>query len=432
MDELFSEKNLFEYYMENLRRKCTVGTDKIGRIKFENHLPSTIKLINNKVLEGKYKFTSYKGTLVHKGIGKPPRVIAMATIRDKLVLMILKEYLAKQYIGSNIPLVQTVIQNIKNEIDNFDGYIKIDIKDFYGSIDQKVLLDKISKIDIKAQRLIKRCIQNEIICHPFGEMKLNDTGIPQGLPISNILAEIYISEIDEGYKVNPNYKYYRYVDDIFILCKKRDGKKIQEEITNQLKDKLGLDVNEEKSYSRGINETTNYLGYKISKKKFSVQEKSIKRVEKVLEKLFLEYKHNKNYTKEMLIWDINLKITGCKFDQGKYGWIFFYSQIDDKKVLFHLDNLVSKLLKRYELEELKTNKEIKRFARTYHEVIYNLNATKYIPHFSRYNIEDQKDILKNIFNEDIEKMTDEDIQDRFNLNIYKKVRDLEKDIQTIS
>lgn len=222
MDELFSELNLQKCYMENLRKKCVVGNDKIGRIKFENHLPSTMTLINTKILTSKYKFTSYKGTLIHKGINKVPRMIVMPTIRDKLVLIVLKEYLAEQYQEVKIPLVQCIIQDIKKDINNFNSYVKIDIKDFYGSINQEILLRKLKGIDIRAEKLIKRCIENEIICYPFGKMSYVETGIPQGLPISNILAEIYLSEIDRNHKENKNYRYYRYVDDIFILCNKKD------------------------------------------------------------------------------------------------------------------------------------------------------------------------------------------------------------------
>ena len=67
--------------------------------------------------------------------------------------------------------------------------------------------------------LLKDAISQATLAKPSGGKKSYQTkGVPQGLSISNILANIYMAPIDCKYSKKSSYKYYRYVDDILILC----------------------------------------------------------------------------------------------------------------------------------------------------------------------------------------------------------------------
>lgn len=80
---------------------------------------------------------------------------------------------------------------------------------------------------------------------------------------------------------------------------------------------------------------------------------SILKIEQSIEELFRTIKKENI---EYLQWKLNLKITGFIIERHKYGWLFFYSQITDLSLLFHLDDVVQKLIKRYKLEgEIKVS-----------------------------------------------------------------------------
>ena len=130
-----------------------------------------------------------------------------------------------------------------------------------------------------------------------------------------------------------------------------------------------------------------------------------------------------------LQWKLNLKITGFIINNHKYGWIFFFSQITDLSLLYHLDNLVEKFIKRYKLQnQIKA----KRFVRSYHEIRQALHKTKYIPNIDMMTIENKKEILVQIYGVDIEKLDDESVERKFNKIIAKEIQDIEKDVQDFS
>ena len=82
-------------------------------------------------------------------------------------------------------------------------FLKTDIKGFYENIDHSILLE-ILKTKIKDKRvisLIEKAIKTPTFSSSFPKREreniINHKGIPQGLAISNILAEIYLSDMDE-------------------------------------------------------------------------------------------------------------------------------------------------------------------------------------------------------------------------------------------
>lgn len=439
MKEVLNIDNLLNYY-KDISMKPTVGIDKVGRKRFEKDLIKNLELVIKKGLNGSYCFSPYKLTLIPKGVEKKPRKICIPTIRDKVMLRALKEVICKYYTyesgeskfaGKSI---KTIIEDITNTFESgkYDMYIKLDITSFYDNIDHEILIEKLRK-EIDDEKIIS-LIKNAISRKQVYENYVNDTtiGVPQGLAISNILANIYLDELDKKYSAM-DILYNRYVDDIFIMCNSEDADNIQRQIVRELKMKYFLEVNESKCEIASTDEGVSYLGYRFENKEVSVRESSIKKIEKAIEALFVTYnnlpKERKNI--EKLIWSLNLKITGGIYDNKKYGWLFFYSQITNKKLLFHLDDLINKYIKRFKLPEL--NGRIKKFSRTYCEIRKNLRLTQYIPKFDLYTIEQKKVFLKNVCEfADVESLSERDIENNFRKNIFKNLKELERDLQYIS
>ena len=185
-----------------------------------------------------------------------------------------------------------------------------------------------------------------------------------------------------------NIAYYRYVDDILILVNREAFLEVKDAIERDICE-LDLELNSKKDEGEIIN-GFEYLGYRISDESVSVRQSSILKIEQSIEDLFREItKGNVKYIQ----WKLNLKITGFILEEHKYGWLFFYSQITDMKLLFHLDDVVKKLVKRYGLEE---KIRVKRFVRTYAEMRLALHETKYIPNLDNITLEEKKKLLTEI------------------------------------
>ena len=112
--------------------------------------------------------------------------------------------------------------------------------------------------------MIWNSIRTEALTYPIKEKveKSERTiGVPEGLPISNTLANIYMHNIDRKYRKIDYISYYRYVDDILILVNEDKFLDIKKDISEDINE-LGLELNEKKDEEL-ITESFEYLGYVI-------------------------------------------------------------------------------------------------------------------------------------------------------------------------
>ncbi len=429
-------KNIKKVYNDSIKNKPSTGIDGINIECFNKKLNEEINLINEKVLVKSYNFSFYKEKLISKGKNKYPRVISIPTIRDKIVLKIISNTLSEMFEDDmSNELIHTKINKIKTSIQNgkYNSFIKIDIENFYPSINHKLLLKNIKKRTRKKEMidLIKKATTQETVKKSHKSLKkyTNTKGVPQGLSISNILASIYLINFDKKNYSQENYEYFRYVDDILILCHNTDMSEIFESIKSDINN-LNLKIheegiNDEKTRKGKLEEGFYFLGYHFSNTLISVRESSINNLYNSLIKIFSQYKHSKYKNTDLLYWKLNLKITGCKFEGRKYGWLYFFSQINNKTLLFKLDIFVKNLFDKFDIKYEEKN--IKKFIRTYYEILKNRTNTKYIPNFSEVTKKEKKDILENIFKQ--KDIQDNNIEYKFDKLIYKNIKEMEKDIQ---
>lgn len=221
LPEFFSVKYLTKLFDEKISKKDTKGIDKRRPLNFAIKKEEEISIIHNRLQDNSYYFSPYLEILQSKGREKKPRILSSATIRDKITLTALKDYLQSIYENElSKDLANSVIRRIKNDIkhDKYLYYFRTDIQGFYDSIDRSKLLKLLSqKIENDLIiELIDKAVQNETL--PNNESKKNrikyfrKKGVPQGLPISNILSHIYLLDLDSNFKGKVNTKFNRLRD----------------------------------------------------------------------------------------------------------------------------------------------------------------------------------------------------------------------------
>jgi hypothetical protein len=144
------------------------------------------------------------------------------------------------------------------------GVLKRDIKEFYNSIDHEQLL---AKIDGHAgvPRFVKQHIR--AVLAAYARLNGHARGIPDGVPSSAALAEIYLENFDSAIRGNPEVALYlRYVDDIVIVTEPERLVEIASQIDKLLL-KAKLSKNESKSqqliHPAEKKTSIDYLGYKF-------------------------------------------------------------------------------------------------------------------------------------------------------------------------
>lgn len=432
----FSKKSLNQLYLDKIQYRASVGMDSVSPKVFETNLSDNIQIISRKVLSGTYKFTRYREILISKGRGKEPRVISIPTIRDKLALVAYHSFLKNVFKDSiEEPLLHSIIDSISKKVfaGLYDGYVKIDITKFYSSIDHTILLKKVRRKVRKKEAIefLVNAVSTETI--PRNASVQGKTipikGVPEGLSISNILADIYLSDFKEIICNKYSVAFFRYVDDILILCKANQAAEIKDYAVDALLKEFALEANPQKTVSGELSAGVPFLGYVFYDKKNSIRSAAKQKLESSLEELFRKQK-NKILSPELFIWRLNLRISGCILENKKYGWLFYYSQMSDLKVLFHLDWLVERLFKRFKINK---SYDIKSFVRTYHEITKNVSQSSYLINADLYSCEKKREILMNIYGQSsISYKDDKTIEYLFKETMFKEIQRLEHDIQNFS
>ncbi|WP_449284586.1 reverse transcriptase domain-containing protein [Marinobacter sp. PE14] len=434
----FSEDNLKKIYDSAIAQKKSSGVDNISIKVFEKNLGENIEIINKKVLSGKYSFTRYKQKLISKGPEKPPREVCIPTLRDSLTLKALSIFLQNRLSGKvDQPLPQKITKEIKTSLreKKYDWVIKLDISNFYPSVRHKILRRNLRNF-IKNEDILE--LIDRAISQTTKKGAKSEKGIPQGLPISNILAALYFRNLDNLYKKKSNLFYQRYVDDIIILCKKEDAESVTKDIIKRCKN-IGLTIYDpkqrsDKSLSYEAWKEFSYLGYRYnpSSNKAATASTGQASKQKLIDSItgiFTAYYTSKKRSIPLLQWRINLRITGCISENKGKGWIFFFSEIDDKTILYQLDSLVESLKERF-----KVDFETKRFIRAWHEINHNRWRKRYFPNFDKYDVEEMSKIITTYKGTDPKslKMDDFQIRDLFWKLIKKEIKDMDSDIQPFS
>lgn len=432
---VFTINNLKKIFEDKISLSSAVGRDGIKRGTFSEIIGNEINIIISKTYSNNYNFTGYKEKLISKGADSAPRQISIPTIRDRLTLRAICNIVSDVFEECKTRPPHEFIKNIKKIVFQLDGsysFLRIDIMNYYPSIDQDILLRRIRRKIRKDQILT---IIEKAIKTPTGKKNIpkneNKKGVPQGLSISNILSSIYLHHVDKKYR--NKYHYFRYVDDILIICKSAEAKGIHDELRKyiSISSKLechGLDEKlSGKTKIEKISDGIDYLGFHITNKTIAVRRSSYKRMFNNIIRVFTQFKYLKD--KEVLIWRLNLKISGCVFGGKRLGWMYFFSQTENTSQLKRLDAFVKNTARKHNLES--DIHRIKTFIRTYHEIRYNGDETRYIPDFDNYSIEQMKDILRLLTDKKAPEIESWDIlyiEEQFRRLTGKEVAQLEKDL----
>lgn len=425
---------------EKIYYSSTCGIDKISSKKFYENREEEIKIINRKILNHEYKFSPYKMKLIDKGPNKNPRITCIPTIRDRITISILKRYIYDYYEEEtiNIPANQIIkeIVQIRNS-GEYNFFIKLDLVSFFSSIEHDVLLDILRKriSDEYVIELIRKILENPQKYLENDEKNKNISGVPQGLSISTVLANIYLRDFDSKYKKMKEIKYYRYIDDILIFCNMEEKENLLNKIKLELKTKYSLQLNLEKLETGEISKNFDYLGYKFNNKIITVRESSRINFEKNIENIFKNFSRIQNKEEKdklKFIWILNTKITGIVSDNKKFGWLYYFSCINDETLVRHLDKLVNKLIKRFKLEQIINNNQIKSFYKSYKEIKYRFKESKYLLKINDISLESEIMFLEKICNIKVNGINENEIDRKFRYNFYRTLKSLEKDIDNVS
>ncbi len=265
--DIISIENLLEAWREFLRGK----KGKKDVQEFQLHLMDNILALHADLINGKY---CHGGYCEFKINDPKPRIIHKATVRDRLLhhavyrklypffdkTFIADSFSCRDYKGTHKALQRfKTFSNIVSKNNTQTCWIlKCDIKKFFASIDQAILLKILDERipDKKIVNLLKEIITSFHSTAP-------GTGLPLGNLTSQLFCNIYLNKFDQFVKHQLKVKHYiRYADDFVIFSLDRKYlENVSLLLAEFLQSKLRLTLHPDKMFIKTLSSGTDFLGW---------------------------------------------------------------------------------------------------------------------------------------------------------------------------
>jgi len=269
IEQVLNRQNMMRAYRQIKRNKGRAGVDGMTVDELYAYLTNNRESIETALRNGTYLPQSIRGVEIPKSNGKV-RLLGIPTVIDRLLQQAVGQVVSNRFemefedysygFRPNKNAQQAVLKAQEYINSGLQDIVDIDLKSFFDEVDHCILLQLLYR-KVKCSltlRLIRKWLRAPILIN--GKLTKRRKGVPQGSPLSPLLSNIMLNELDKELE-RRGLKYVRYADDFSIYCKSRyQARKTGNELYLFLRDKLKLPINRDKS---GIRRPVNFtlLGY---------------------------------------------------------------------------------------------------------------------------------------------------------------------------
>ncbi len=299
IEQVLTRKNLLRAMYKVQKNHGSAGVDHMPVTKLSELMSIDKDVLTEEVRSGRYLPQPILGVEIPKGEGKT-RLLGIPTVTDRLLQQaVLQIMMARFEFGfsdssfgfrpkRNVQQAVLKAQGYINE--GFQNIVDIDLKTFFDEVGHCYLLQLIYR-KVKCRetlRLIRKWLRSPIQIN--GRLAKRRKGVPQGSPLSPLLSNIMLHELDKELE-RQGLRFIRYADDFSIYTKtKATARKAGNAIFKFLKNKLKLTINREKSGIRrpvhftclGFGFVPTYVKGERGKYQLVISEKSWKKLKQKL------------------------------------------------------------------------------------------------------------------------------------------------------
>lgn len=345
LDRILERNNMMKAYKRVISNKGSHGVDGMKVDELRPFLKSKWPTIKEELLEGKYKPEPVRRVEIPKPDGGI-RLLGIPTVLDRLIQQAIAQVLNGVYnhtfsnnsygfrprLGAKDAVLAA--QEYMNE--GYTWVVDIDLEKFFDRVNHDILMSKLEKRigDKRVLRLIRRYLESGVLIN--GLKVSTEEGTPQGGPLSPLLANIMLDELDKELEKR-GHRFCRYADDCNIYVKSRSaGSRVMASISNFIEKKLKLKVNESKSavdrpWKRRFLGFTFY--YDEKEIRIRIHDKSIKRFKEKVRKIT-----NRNR-------GISMGYRIHRLNQITTGWVNYFGLADAKGRMKSLDKWIRRRLR---------------------------------------------------------------------------------------
>lgn len=345
LEDVLERNNMLEAMYRVIRNKGSYGIDGMKTDELREHVKKTWATVKTKLLEGKYNPSPVRRVEIPKPDGGV-RSLGIPTVQDRMIQQAIAQVLSKLYepTFSESSFGFRPNRGAKNAIKQSETYINqgykwvidMDLEKFFDKVNHNILMGKLEKKikDKRLLKLIRKYLESGVLIN--GIKVSSEEGTPQGGPLSPLLANIMLDDVDKELEKR-GHKFCRYVDDCNIYVKsKRAGLRVMDSITRIIENELKLKVNKDKS-AVDIVSKRKFLGFSFyfvkGVAKIRIHEKSIKRFKEKVKSIT-----NRNR-------GISMDLRLLKLNDSIKGWINYFGIANAKRKLLELDKWIRRRLR---------------------------------------------------------------------------------------
>lgn len=273
--------------------KGAAGIDDMSITDYPEYARANWTGIKASLLNGTYTPAPVKRVEIPKDSGGT-RPLGIPTVSDRVIQQAIAQVLVPVFdphfseSSYGFRPGRSAHQAVKKVVDLINrGYryaVDIDLAKFFDTVDHDILMNRVSRKvrDKGILSLIGKYLRAGVVVN--GRLNQTSKGVPQGGPLSPLLSNILLDDLDKELEKR-GHQFARYADDLIILVKsKRSGERVMESISRFLEKKLKVQVNRDKSKVVRA-EASTFLGFTFTGKRLTVSEKSLTKCKNELRRL---------------------------------------------------------------------------------------------------------------------------------------------------
>ena len=340
LEEILDIRNIEKALKQVTANKGAGGIDGMQTDELRDYLNAHWQTLRTSILEGNYKPQPVKKVEIPKPQGGT-RMLGIPTVIDRLLQQAIAQWLSTKYeeefssysygFREKRNAHQGVLQAQQNLNDGFEWVVELDLEKFFDKVHHDRLMSTLAKkiTDKRILKLIRGYLTSGImeggVCSPRTE------GTPQGSPLSPLLSNIVLDELDKEL-LTRGHRFVRYADDCSIYVKsEKSAERVMESITVYIEKKLKLKVNRLKSKVSRPQESM-LLGFSFYRSKEGWQVRiAPKSLDTIKKKMKEKTKRNDPAPAKEKIKKIEAVIR---------GWVNYFAIAKGKSKMEELDELV--------------------------------------------------------------------------------------------
>ena len=283
LEQILERNNLLTAWKRVKENKGSPGVDGITIEEFPKYIREHWAEIKRQLLEGSYRPKPVRRAEIPKRSGGK-RPLGIPIVLDRFIQQAILQILQPlfypgfsewSYGFRPVRSCHQAVRRVRQLIDEgYEHVVDIDLSKFFDRVNHELLMVRVARkvSDKRVLRLIGLYLRAGVEVE--GELLPTTEGVPQGGPMSPLLANIMLDDFDKELEKR-GHRFVRYADDFMIFVKsKRAAARVMRSVTRYLERKLKLVVNQQKS--RIVkDEACEYLGFIFKSKRITWSDASL-------------------------------------------------------------------------------------------------------------------------------------------------------------